>query len=101
MFGATDTAMKTRVGIAVLALAISTSYAVAADPETRAAPANPDCSDRNANPEKCVIQDGPPPRPIVRENLQAPPPSPPKASSAKQPQPVGENVRQTAPLQTN
>jgi hypothetical protein len=37
------------------------------------------CSQRDADPEKCVIQDGPPPPPIVHEKKPpSKPPVPPK-----------------------
>jgi hypothetical protein len=45
------------------------------------------CARRDADPRKCVIQDGPPPRPIVRKKPEQPvvPPPPPEKPAEKSP----------------
>lgn len=91
--------MKTLLAIPLLALAIS---AAAADLETRTGSTSPECADRNANPDKCVTQDGPPPLPIVRKKPASPPLAPNETSAMEQPKPSpAEKVRQTAPPRTN
>lgn len=49
------------------------------------------CSQRDADPRKCVIQDGPPPRPIVRKKQEPPvvPPPVPEKPAAKSPGLIG------------
>lgn len=63
-----------------------TASAYAADTTQRTDPVDPACLQRNAPPEKCVIDDGPPPRPRAA-GTQAPltpvtPPAPPGAETA-------------------
>ncbi|MNC87354.1 hypothetical protein D3C83_30730 [compost metagenome] len=67
--------MKMILNLLVIWLGAFAGMAVAAE---TGAPALPDpayCSQRDADPEKCVIQNGPPPAPIVRK--PATPPTPP------------------------
>ena len=57
------------------------AFAGVAAAEEATKPALPDseyCARRDADPEKCVIQDGPPPRPMVRKKQPPPPPGPGK-----------------------
>jgi len=52
---------------------VAFSGVAAAEEATKPSPPDPAyCARRDADPEKCVIQDGPPPRPIARK--KQPPP---------------------------
>ena len=63
--------------ILAIGLGAIASISAAAEP-TRPALPDPDyCARRDADPEKCFIQNGPPRKPIVRKKKQAAPPSPP------------------------
>ncbi len=55
--------MQTRIFMLALALSAATLQTQAADGGRTYA--NPACSARDANPEDCVIQDGPPRRPPI------------------------------------
>ena len=66
--------------LVLLGLAAGTGVARAQD---RANPAQPDpdyCSQRDADPKKCTIQDGPPSQ---RHIIRKPPPPPPSKASRK------------------
>jgi len=68
--------MNTARWILAAALAGAMGAAIAAEAPKPGLP-NPEyCSRRDADPEKCVIQDGPPQQPIVRTK-PAPPKEPP------------------------
>jgi hypothetical protein len=57
---------------------------IAGAQETPPAPAMPDteyCARRDADPQKCMIQDGPPNPNIIRKKPPPPPPPPPKKTS--------------------
>lgn len=58
-------------------LLLGTTAAYSAENESRTY-GNPSCSDRNAKPGDCVIQDGPP----RRRGQVDPPAAPPKAGTA-------------------
>jgi hypothetical protein len=65
---------------AALLLSLVATVAGAAALE-KARPAQPDpdyCSRRDADPQKCVIQDGPPNPNIIRKPPPPPPPPPPR-----------------------
>jgi hypothetical protein len=71
--------------LAVLLLSLAASVAGAAS-EEKAKPAQPDpeyCSRRDADPQKCVTQDGPPNPNIIRKKPPPPPPPPPPRQPAK------------------
>ncbi|MBM3358229.1 MAG: hypothetical protein FJY54_10940 [Betaproteobacteria bacterium] len=45
----------------------------------------PECRERDADPEKCVIKDGPPPKQFIRKKPEPPaPPPPPKPPPVQQ-----------------
>lgn len=70
---------------AALALSLVATVAGAAAQE-KAKPAQPDpdyCSRRDADPQKCVIQDGPPNPNIIRKPPPPPPPPPPRKPARK------------------
>jgi hypothetical protein len=66
--------MKTRIAVLGSLLLLGASAVYAADNESRTY-SNPACTDRNAKPGDCVIQDGPPRR---RGQPEAPPTPPDK-----------------------
>lgn len=62
-----------------------TASAYAADTPQRTDPVDPACRERNAPPEKCVIDDGPPPpgpRAAGTQTPQTPPVTPPAPPGA-------------------
>ena len=70
---------------AILLLSLAATAAGAAAQET-AKPALPDpdyCSRRDADPQKCVTQDGPPNPAIIRKPPPPPPPPPPRPPAKK------------------
>jgi hypothetical protein len=71
---------------AALMLSLATTVTSAAAQETpRPAQPDPDyCSRRDADPQKCVTQDGPPNPNIIRKPPPPPPPPPPKKASKPQ-----------------
>lgn len=61
--------------IAILLLSCLGAFAGVAAAAEATKPALPDpeyCARRDSDQEKCVIQDGPPPKPIVRKNQRPP-----------------------------
>jgi hypothetical protein len=73
--------MKEKIVFLALVAAFG-SVAIAAEDTSRTY-ANPGCSERNANPNDCLIQDGPPRRTAF------PPPEPPQAKPGPKPAPSG------------
>ena len=69
--------MKIFVTLIVTWLASLAGAAAAAEGTQPALPDPAYCSQRDADPEKCVIQDGPPQRPIVRKKPPVVLPKPP------------------------
>lgn len=67
--------MKPMNKLITLTAVLAAGSALAAEPGERRHP-DPECLKRNADPEKCVIQDGPPPAPRVRKKVDLPPPVP-------------------------
>lgn len=66
--------MKRTLGLVLLALAGAAGAQAPVAPIIQ--PQLPaECRERDADPEKCVINDGPPPAPIVRKKPAPPPPS--------------------------
>jgi len=67
--------------------ALSTGAVIAAEVVEPGLPDPDYCSRRDADPRKCVIQDGPPPRPIVRKKPDQPvvPPPPPERPAESSP----------------
>ena len=63
--------MKTLIALSGSLLLLAASAAYAAENESRTY-SNPACTDRNAKPGDCVIQDGPPRR---RGQQETPPPA--------------------------
>jgi hypothetical protein len=52
---------------------VAVAGVAAAEEATKPAPPDPAyCARRDADPEKCVIQDGPPPKPMVRKKQPRP-----------------------------
>ena len=77
--------MKISATLTVIWLA-SLAGAAAAAAEVKPTLPDPDyCSQRDANPEKCVIQDGPPLKPIVRKKPPVVLPKPPVAKPVAKP----------------
>ncbi|HEX2830197.1 MAG TPA: hypothetical protein VHP37_27910 [Burkholderiales bacterium] len=77
--------MRNRIIFAAL-LAMLGSAALAAEDTSRTY-GNASCTDRNANPDNCVIQDGPPRRRAFGE--QSPQPKKPTAPPTATPTPSG------------
>lgn len=71
--------MKIFAILTVIWLAALAGAAAAADEVKQALPDPAYCSQRDADPEKCVIQDGPPPSPFVRKKPPVVLPKPPVA----------------------
>jgi hypothetical protein len=78
-----------RAAVFVLALVMAAPAAaqapvgrVAVQPQPQQLP--PECRERDVNPEKCVIKDGPPPPPRARKKKPPPPPSAEPKPPAKQ-----------------
>jgi hypothetical protein len=62
-----------RLTAILLTLVLGALAGVAAAADTPPTVPDPQyCSQRDADPEKCVIQNGPPPKPIVRKPAQPP-----------------------------
>jgi hypothetical protein len=71
---------------ALLLSLVATVAGAAAQEKSRPAQPDPDyCSRRDADPKKCVIQDGPPNPNIIRKPPPPPPPPPPPRKPASKP----------------
>jgi hypothetical protein len=68
--------MKIVLNLLMIWLGAFAGMAFAAEADKPPLPDASYCSQRDADPEKCVIQNGPPPAPIVRKKPPSPPPSP-------------------------
>ena len=77
--------MKNYTILAVISLATLAGAAVAADEVKPALPDPAYCSQRDADPEKCFIQDGPPLKPIVRKKPPVVLPKPPVVNPTARP----------------
>lgn len=67
--------MKIVLNLLVIWLGAFAGFSAAAQADKPALPDPAYCSQRDADPEKCVIQNGPAPAPIARK--PSPPPTPP------------------------
>ena len=74
--------MKLPAALLMSSLAALAGSASAQQPATPAQPDPEYCSRRDADPQKCVIQDGPPNPNIIRKK---PPPPPPPRPPVKKP----------------
>lgn len=77
--------MKTAHWIVPAMLAMTAGAAVAAEADKPATPDPQYCSQRDADPAKCVIQDGPPPKPLADPPSGLKFPSPPTIPGGKLP----------------
>jgi len=71
----------------VLLVLIVAAAPLSAGAQAPAPPAQlpPECRERDADPEKCVIKDGPPPKQFIRKKPEPPaPPAPPKPPPVQQ-----------------
>jgi hypothetical protein len=67
------------IPVAALVIGLAVVVAAAQAPGAVQTELPPECRERDVNPEKCVIKDGPAPKPIVRKKQPPPPPAVPKA----------------------
>lgn len=85
-----------RVLLPILLLAASTAFAADAllpdESDVRLHP-DPACAERDADPADCIIQNGPPPRPRIRNQADLPPPI--LVPEPETPQPPGRSLSES------